>query len=325
MKYSRPGAWGLVFAGAVAFAEPAPNGPPAPSSTPAAPVVAMHEGADTITVRDVPAPAIESSIPQYEKCFRAGEDLTFAIRWSKITAGYASMTVESLSDVYGKQAYHLVSEARSSGLVNKLYKVQDRNEAWLEKDGMGTLRYEKNIREGDYRVNEIVVLDKNQRKYFRNHRREGRPDEITSGDIPANVFDVFGSLYYTRTCPLEVGKSFTVDVQDGGKVWPLVVNVIKREKVKVKAGKYDCFMVEPVLRSAGMFVAKGKKLQVWLTADERHMPVLMRCQVFIGAVSAELVKATVPPLEEPSLLATAQQKLSSLFSSETETSRHSDQ
>lgn len=238
----------------------------------------------------------ERHIPEYEKSFQGGEDLTFAIRWGKITGGYSSLTVKGLGEENGIPIFHLVSEARSTGIVNTFYKVKDRNEAWVRRDTAGTLRYEKNISEGDYRVNETVVLDQSQKKFFRNHRRAGRPEEVTSGEIPPNVMDVFGSLYYVRTLPLEVGKSFTVDVQDGEKVYPLIVNVIKREKVKVKAGKFDCFLVEPQLRTPGMFIAKGKKLEVWLTADERKMPVLMRCQVFIGHVSAELVKETTTPL-----------------------------
>lgn len=259
------------------------------------------------------APDAVTVAPGYEQAFQAGEDLRFRIRWGKITGGYSSLTVVQESDTYGQPAFHLVSEARSSGFVDTIYKVKDRNETWIRKNALGTLRYEKNISEGRYKVNEIVVLDHAQKKFFRNKKRKGQEDKLSSGDIPPGVFDVFGSLYYVRTLPLEVGKSFSIDVQDGGKVWPLVVNVLKRETVKVKAGAFDCYKVEPVLREPGMFVAKGKKLEVWMTADERRMPVLMRSEVFIGHVSAELVEAKLPPKEQPSLVVSAKQKFSSLL------------
>jgi len=81
-------------------------------------------------------------------------------------------------------------------------------------------------------------------------------------------------------------------------VYPLMVKVKKRQTIKVKAGRFDCFLVEPQLRKPGIFISKGKKLEVWLTADERRMPVLMRSEVFIGHVSAELVSQRyVPPAE----------------------------
>ncbi|MBI1979160.1 MAG: DUF3108 domain-containing protein, partial [Elusimicrobia bacterium] len=56
------------------------------------------------------------------------------------------------------------------------------------------------------------------------------------------------------------------------------------------AGKFDCFLVEPFIRERGLFIQKGKKLKVWLTADEKKIPVKMRAEVFIGHVSAELTE-----------------------------------
>ncbi len=142
----------------------------------------------------------------------------------------------------------------------------------------------------------MVDLDQTARTFHRTEIRHDKNDAIEEkrGDIPSNVLDVLSSLYYIRSLPLEVGKSFTIDVHSGEKTWPLVVNVKKLEKVKVKAGKFMCYRVEPVLRERGIFISKGKKLEVWLTADARHMPVLMRSEIFIGHVSAELVKMTVP-------------------------------
>jgi hypothetical protein len=228
--------------------------------------------------------------PAIQIPFAGGENFKFVIRWGAVTGGYSTLTVQEPDSIAGKKALHLVSEAHSTGLVNKIYPVNDRNEAWLDTDGFSSLRYEKHIREGNYHVHEIVVLDQVLHKFFRNEWREGRAQpEWSEGAIPPNVLDIYGSLYYVRCLPLEVGKSFTMDVQSGEKVWPLVVQVKKRQTVKVKAGKFDCFLVEPILRQPGIFISKGKKMEVWLTADERHIPVLMRAEVFIGHVSAELV------------------------------------
>jgi hypothetical protein len=46
--------------------------------------------------------------------------------------------------------------------------------------------------------------------------------------------------------------------------------------------------VEPLLKSTGVFKSQGR-IRVWITADERRLPVLMKSKVFIGSVSARLV------------------------------------
>jgi hypothetical protein len=64
----------------------------------------------------------------------------------------------------------------------------------------------------------------------------------------------------------------------------------KRETIKTKAGKFKCVVVEPFMREEGIFIQKGRKLQIWMTDDERKIPVQMRVEVFFGHVSARLAK-----------------------------------
>jgi hypothetical protein len=228
--------------------------------------------------------------------FGPGEHLAFEIKWGVITGGYASLAVDGIEWIDGRPAYHLVSEARSAGIVNTFYKVRDRNDAWLDQQALVSVRYEKRIREGKYRIEETADLDQVAHRYVvDSYRIDKDRQETKEGQIPPHVLDVFGSLYYVRTLPLAVGASYTMDVFSNGKVFPLVVKVLKREKVKVPAGKYDCFRVQPILREPGIFVSKGRKLEVWLTADERRMPVRMRSEVFIGHVAADLIRAVPAP------------------------------
>ncbi len=247
----------------------------------------------------------QMAIAEYQPAFREGEDLTFAIRWGVMTGGYATLSVPSVDLIGGRPAYHILSEAHSTGMVETFYKVRDRNEAWMDTGSPRSLRYSKKILEGKYSVDEVVELDQAALTYHTTEIRHDKHDakEEKRGEIPANVLDVLSSLYYIRSQSLEVGKSFTVDVHSGDKTFPLLVKVKKLEKVKVKAGKFLCYRVEPILRERGIFISKGKKLEVWMTADARHMPVLMRSEVFIGHVSAELVKHTSHPPKDTQQLA----------------------
>ena len=267
---------------------------PATSFGGIAPVRVAPEGpaAEETAVSVAPKTAIPSA-------FREGEDLTFAIKWGVLKGGYASLKVQNIEALENRSTYHVVAEAHSTGMVNTMYHVNDRNEAWLEPQTPSTLRYARKIHEGKYRVEEEVTLDQTAHRFHQRHYRiDKNRTEEKNGDIPPNVLDVLGSFYYVRTLPLEVGKSFTMDVHSEDTVYPLVVNVTKRETVRVKAGKFDCFIVEPQLRKNGIFISKGKKLEVFLTADDAHMPVLMRTEVFIGHVAAELVShRNVTPAE----------------------------
>src|SRR5882672_6724329 len=89
---------------------------------------------------------------EYQPPFGEGENLTFAIRWGVVTGGYATLGVPSIDLIDGQPAYHILSEARSTGMVDAFYKVRDKNEAWMDTAAPRTLRYSKKIQEGKYRV-----------------------------------------------------------------------------------------------------------------------------------------------------------------------------
>jgi hypothetical protein len=102
------------------------------------------------------------------------------------------------------------------------------------------------------------------------------------------VQDAFSSLYYVRTQELIPEQDILVDNHTSKKNFPLKLKVLKKEKVKVPAGEFDCVVVEPVMRAEGIFKAKGR-IWVWLTDDQYKMPVLMKTEVFfLGSISAQL-------------------------------------
>ena len=83
----------------------------------------------------------------------------FQIHWGVITGGYATLSIPSIDLIDGKSAFHILSEARSTGMVDTFYRVRDKNEAWLDTVSPRSLRYSKTILEGKYSVNEVVELD----------------------------------------------------------------------------------------------------------------------------------------------------------------------
>jgi hypothetical protein len=111
--------------------------------------------------------------------------------------------------------------------------------------------------------------------------------ETSTGTIPSLVQDILSSLYYLRPMQLKVGDEITLDVNTKSN-WPLIVKVLRESTVEVPAGRFKCIVVEPFLRKEGIFVQKGKRLEVWLSDDPRHIPVFMRVEVFFGHVSAYL-------------------------------------
>jgi hypothetical protein len=67
----------------------------------------------------------------------------------------------------------------------------------------------------------------------------------------------------------------------------LAVKVHGRQQVKVDAGVFNCIVVEPVIKSGTLFKYEGKLL-LWLSDDDRRIPVKVSTKVAIGSIDAAL-------------------------------------
>jgi hypothetical protein len=93
-----------------------------------------------------------------------------------------------------------------------------------------------------------------------------------------------------RIHKLHIDDEFSIPVTDGKKNIIGKAKVIKRETIRVLGTRYDTFLVEPELEHVGGVFEKSKdaKLQIWVTADDRRIPVRIKSKVIVGSFVAEL-------------------------------------
>ena len=213
------------------------------------------------------------------KAFGLGERLEFSVKYGKLPAGSAVMKIPEIVEHDGYDCYEIVSIAHSNDVVSVFYRVRDTVKTVVDVDGIFPRKFWKKLHEGSYETEKTTFFDQ------KNHYA------ITDGDtIPTYTFvqDAFSSLYYVRTQELIPGQDILIDNHTSKKNFPLKLKVLKKEKVKVSAGEFDCVVVEPVMRAEGIFKAKGR-IWVWLTDDQYKIPVLMKTEVFfLGSISAQL-------------------------------------
>ena len=213
--------------------------------------------------------------------WKIGEYFQFSIDWNGLNGGNSLMQVQNLTRVDGRRAYRIVMKAESNSFVSKFYKVRDRAESFIDAESLYTRRFVKRLREGGYEKDIDVRFDQEARK--------ARYTDGETFDVAPGVHDVLSAFYYVRTVPLPTGASLTIPTHDNKKSYERLVKVHRREKVEVPAGKFDCVVVEPILKSEGVFKSKGSIL-VWLTDDARRIPVLVKSKIPIGSISVSLTE-----------------------------------
>ncbi len=243
---------------------------------------AASDSSDIAASIIVPAPGEKEILPAVSRPFKVGESLRFSVQYGFIHAGTAWLEVPDSREFQGHEVYDLVARAESNAFFSKFYKVRNRIESFWDQHGLYSRRYFEDRREGKYRQKSEIVFDPD--------RHEAVYSDGQVFPVPPRVQDALSSFYYTRTQALPVGGSIVFDYHASHKSQPLQVKVLGREKIETPAGKFDCVAVEPILKAGGIFKNSGR-LVIWLTDDERRMPVLMKSKVVIGSISVVLVDA----------------------------------
>ena len=228
--------------------------------------------------------SVEIPTPKHIDAFAPGEKLEFSVDYGFVNAGWATMSVVSIVEYNGHLAYNLETRAGTNKTFSLFYKVNDRVVSLLDAERFYSLRHEKHLAEGNYRADRWFTFDQE------NHRAKSKNYDV---ETYPNVLDVLSAFYFVRTIDFAPGDTLYLPNHTDGRNYPLRVAILRREKVEVPAGEFDCIVVQPILRAPGIFEHKGS-VYIWLTDDEKHMPVLMKTKIVIGYISARLQKYRLP-------------------------------
>lgn len=236
--------------------------------------------------------ALVLPLPLLAQAFMEGETLDYNLTWLKVTGGTARMTIGPS----GADALRITSVARSSPAFSRFFKVRDEIETTVAKGDFSTLRYVKRLDEEGDKIEEVTVIEDGVATRTRKKVKKTR--------VPRPVFDPISVIFLLRTRDLSPGKVHDLDLIADGKLYSVHARVIRKEKITTPAGTFHCVRVEPQMTSAG--VDRQERLFIWYTDDERKLPVRIRTEIKVGAITATLrghapgVSSPEPPvLAEP--------------------------
>src|SRR5690606_11555826 len=103
--------------------------------------------------------------------------------------------------------------------------------------------------------------------------------------------DELSFIYFLRSLPLEEGESHALARHFDPERNPVVVRVLRRERVSVPAGDFATVVVEMRVKDQRTFAGNGA-LRLYLTDDARRIPVRIESSApVVGAMTLLLERA----------------------------------
>lgn len=207
--------------------------------------------------------------------FKVGETLRYTATLGYLPIGEASLAVTGLARERGAETFVLAAngEGGPPGLG-----VSYQLTSWVGTEQFTSRKFYRRITQaGRVSDERFVILPDSGRV-----RQEGRPEVWGT---TAEPLDELAFLYFLRTIPLQVGRSYAWSRYFHTGYNPIRAQVLRRESLSLPDGRtVPCLVIQLTARSASS--------EVWLSDDRNRLPVQLRGQLPFGQVTLRLTEVS---------------------------------
>ena len=215
------------------------------------------------------------------------ERLTYTVEWRLIHAGDVVVESGPTSEVV---------KLESAGMVSALYKIEDTYRVQFDSSFCAASSL-MNSKEGSRHRETAISFDRNRNRAFLTEKDLIKNTIVSRTDvqIPNCAHDVITALKQLRRTKVDVGQSVQIPVSDGRKSAAVKIEAQERERVTTPAGTFNAVRYEVNLLN-GVVYSRTGRVFIWLTDDDRRLPVQFRLRLSfpLGTVTLELEKEEHP-------------------------------
>ena len=217
--------------------------------------------------------------------FRVGEMARYEVHWDgagvSLSAGDISIAVEP-------PAYRLVVTATTAPWVARFFEAQDVFRTRVDEELLPRV-HERDQHEGSRRVTRAFVFD-GPARVVRTGRTlaEALDQEAVVLPMAPRARDAISALFYLRTLPLRNGDRIRFPVNEAGRNLVAEVTVNAHDIITSLNKRVEAIRVTPVLQRR-VEDRQPPSATIWLSNDERHLPLVLDLAAGFGRVRVDLV------------------------------------
>lgn len=221
--------------------------------------------------------------------FKSSEELNFLVYYDapligKLYAGKASLEVSNSDEkIFGQSVFHAVGRGYSTGSFDFFFKVRDRYESWFDIANLRSYQFMRRTNEGGYIVEDDVRFDYSKRKAI---------SRKTEKSIGTDVQDLVSAFYFARTLDvskLKPGDNFPIEFYLDDSLYTSVIIYEGKEIIETRLGKFKTMKFKPMVVEGEVF-DHPYPMFLWVSDDKNRIPLLIKSEVIVGSIKAELYK-----------------------------------
>ena len=228
-----------------------------------------------------------------QECLTPGERIEYRVHYGFINAGEAVLTIdEDIYEVNDRPCYKIDVFGRTKGLFDMVTRVRDNWGTYLDTSAVVSQMFYQSIKEGKYLKKEVIEFDQlnNVALVNRLDKKDSTLLKKDSIETIPNVQDLVSGYYYMRTFDYDTMKAdqiFTVSGFFDDTTYHVNVKFLGRQELKTKLGKYNTFVMSPIMPKNSFFRGKNP-IKAWISDDKLRIPLKVKAELLIGAVEIDI-------------------------------------
>lgn len=211
--------------------------------------------------------------------FAVGERMEYEVRFGRLKVGNAHMEVVALEQMRGRTVWHTAFWVQGG---NFLYRVNDVYESWIDAETLSSLKFVQELNEGGKNTERRFEIFPERATFIQTNKKDAKEEKSVSNPLDDGSF-----LYFIRTIPLVVGETYDFNRYFRPDRNPVRIKVLRKEKVRVPAGSFDAIVIQPVIKTKGIFSENGHA-EIWLSDDDRHVMLQLKSRLSFGSLNLYL-------------------------------------
>ena len=245
-------------------------------------------------IRDVSeiSPDVVEVIPMIEArgYLKVGEEYRYKVGWLGLDVGSAFLTIEDKSVTDGKEVYGVRLEAVTNKFFSVFYKVTGDVKSYIDTKTFKPVKHDSFTKINAKEIFKNILYDFDANIAY-SEDRKGKYEV----PIFEDTLDPLGVFYYFTLNPFKFKEPIRLNINGGKKNFSVTVIASKKRRIRVPAGRFDAFLVEPTVDSERQFddVLKAQgRMRIWFSADERRIPLMITLKIPVGTAKAVLTSIT---------------------------------
>lgn len=226
--------------------------------------------------------------------FRVGEVVKYKAyyNWQFVwlNAGTAEFYVAD-TVFNGIPAYHFKSLGSSLSSYDWFFKVRERFESIARMSDLAPFWFIRDSYEGGYRVFNRYRFSYADSTLVIDSYTSDRPYRQNKLNLNKRIYDVLTAIYWCRSfdfSKLKKGDRVPLNMAIDAGVYDLFIRYQGTEKIEHRNGQILDTYKFSVMLVEGTIFKGGEDMLVWVSHDDKKVPVLVEAKILIGSVKAYL-------------------------------------